>query len=68
MPSQAHLTGNASHDYQGFPRFLSIYKFPLTISYPLLCVIGHHVLHWVVIDIDTTHPQAVPLHEDNSLN
>ena len=40
---QVHLTGNTSHDYQGFPRFLSIYKFPLTISYCLLCITGHHV-------------------------
>ena len=65
--SQAHLTGNRSHDYQGFQRFLSIYKFPLTISYQLLYAAGHRVLHRVVIGIDTTHPQEVPLLVDNSL-
>ena len=64
---QVHLRGNTSRDYQGFQQFLSIYKFPLTISYQLLCVTGHHVLHRVVIDIDTIHPQAVPLLEDKSL-
>ena len=65
--SRVHLTDNTSLDYQGFPRFLSIYKFLLTISYQLLCVAVHRVLHRVVIGIDTTHPQEVLLLEDNSL-
>ena len=65
--SQAHLTDNTSLDYQGFQRFLSIYKFPLTISYQLLFTTGHHVLHWVVIGINTIHLLEVPLLEDNSL-
>ena len=47
-------------------RFPLIYKFPLTISYQLLCIAGHRVLHQVVIGIDTTHLQEVPLLEDNS--
>ena len=64
---QVHLRGNTSPDYQVIPLPISIYKFPLTISYQLLCVAGHHVLHRVLIDIDTTHPQAVPLLVDNSL-
>ena len=64
---QVHLTGNTSRDYQGFQRFISIYNQPLTISYQLLCVAGHHVLHRVVIGINTIHPQEVPLLEDNSL-
>ena len=68
MPSQAHLTGNTSHDYQGFPRPLSISKFPWTISYQLLFDVGHHVLRWVVIGINTIHPQEVLLLEDNSLD
>ena len=59
---QVHLTDNTSHDYQGFLRFLSIYKFPFT----LLCVAGHGVLHQVVIGINTIHLKAVPLLEDNS--
>ena len=29
---------------------------------------GHRILHRVVIGIDTTHPQAMYLLEDNSLN
>ena len=64
---QVRLTGNTSRDYQGFQQFLSIYKFPLTISYQLLFDVGHRVLYRVVIGIDTTHPQEVPLLEDNSL-
>ena len=64
---QVHLTDNTSCDYQGFQQFLSIYKFPLTISYHLLCVAGHRVLHQVVIGIDIIHPQVVSLLEDNSL-
>ena len=39
----------------------------MTIFYQLLCIAGHRVLHQVVIGIDTTHPQEVPLLEDNSL-
>ena len=62
------LTGNTSHDYQGFPRFLSIHRFLLTIFYQLLCITGHHVLHRVVIRINTIHPQVVPLLEDNYLD
>ena len=65
---QVHLTGNTSRNYQGFQQFLSIYKFPLTISYQLLCIAGHRVLHWVVIGINTTHLQAVPLPEDRPLD
>ena len=65
--SQVHLIDNKSHDYHSFQRFLSIYKFPLTISYQLLCVAGHHVLHRVVIGIDIIHLQEVPLQVDNSL-
>ena len=65
--SQVHLQGNTSLDYQGFPQFLSICNFPLTISYQLLCAAGHLVLLRVVIGIDTIHPQEVPLLEDNSL-
>ena len=65
---QVHLTGNTSNDYQGFLQFLSIYKFPLTISYQLLCVTGHCALHRVVIGINTTHPQKVPLLEDRPLD
>ena len=65
--SPVRLTDNTSCDYQGFQRFLSIYKFPLTISYQLLCATGHRVLHRVVIGIDIIHPQAVPLQVDNSL-
>ena len=64
---QVHLRGNTSCDYQVISLPLSIYKFPLTISYQLPCVAGHRVLHWVVIGINTTHPQEVPLLEDNSL-
>ena len=41
MLVQVHLTGNTSHDYQGFLRFFSICRFPLTIFYPLLCIVGH---------------------------
>ena len=65
--SRVHLTDNTSLDYQGFSRFLSTCKFPLTIFYQLLCAAGHRVLLWVVIGINTIHPQAVPLLEDNSL-
>ena len=65
--SQVRLTGNKSHDYQGFQRFLSIYKFPLTISYQLFVNVGHHVLHQVVTDINIIHLQEVPLLVDNSL-
>ena len=39
----------------------------LTISYQLLCITGHRVLHQVVIGIDTIHPQAMYLLVDNSL-
>ena len=67
IPSQIHPLGNTSHDYQGFPRFLSIYKFPLTTPYQLLCVTDCHVLHRVVLGINTIHPQAVRLLVDNSL-
>ena len=65
---RAHPLGNTSHDYQGFPQFVSICKFPLTIFYQLLCVTGHCVLYRVVIGIDTTHPQAMYLLEDKSLD
>ena len=65
--SPVHLTDNTSCDYQGFQQFLSIYKFPLTISYQLLCTAGHRVLHRVVIGINMIHPQAVSLLEDNFL-
>ena len=39
----------------------------LSTPYLLLCIFDHHVLHWVVIGIDTIHPQAVPLLEDRPL-
>ena len=64
---QVHLTGSTSHDCQCFPPSLSICRFLLTISYLLLCVMGHRVLHQVAIGIDTTHPQVVPLLEDRPL-
>ena len=64
---RAHLRGNTSHDCQCFPQFLSIYKFPLTTPYPLLCIIGHRVLHHVAIGNDKTHPQAIYLLEDRPL-
>ena len=65
--SWVHLTDNTSLNYQGFPRLLSICNFPSIIFYQLLCVAGQCVLHGIVIGIDTTHPQEVPLLEDNSL-
>ena len=68
MPSQAHLLGNTSPDYQYLPQFLSVCKSFKTIFYPLPCVSDHHVFHWAVIGIDTTHPQAVYLLEDSSLD
>ena len=64
---QVHLTDNTSRDYQGFQQFLSICKFPFTISYQLLCAAGHRVLHQVVIGIDIIHLQEVPLQVDSSL-
>ena len=68
MPSQVHhLRGNTSHNFLHLQLFLSIYKFPQTISYPLLFNIGCHVLHQVVIGINTTHPQAMYLLEDRPL-
>ena len=68
MLYQVHLTGNTSHDYQSLQQFLSICKWPLTIPYQLLCAVGHHVPHWVVIGNDTIHPQAMYLLQDNSLD
>ena len=65
--SQAHLRGNTTRNYLGLPRPLSICKFPLTTPYPLLCAIGHCVLHQVVTNSDTIHPQVIDLLQDNSL-
>ena len=65
--SQDH-SGSTSCDYQGLPQFLSICHSCWTISHLLLCVIGRHVLHQVVTNNDTIHPQAMYLLEDNYLN
>ena len=64
---QVHLAGNTSHDYQSFPQFLSICRFPLTISYQLLFTVGHRVLHQVVICNDTIHLRAMHLLVDRPL-
>ena len=67
MLFQAHLIGNTSHDYQSLQQFLLICKWPLTTPYQLLCIVGHRALHWVVIGIDTIHPQVIYLLVGNSL-
>ena len=54
--SQVHLRGNTSNDYQSLQPFPSICKWPLTTPYQLLSIIGHCVLHRVVIGTNTTHP------------
>ena len=68
MPSQVHLIGNTSHNYQSLQQFLSICKFSLTIFYLLLCIIDHRVPYQVLIGTDTTHPQAMCLLVDSSLD
>ena len=66
--SQVHLLGSTSPDYQSLPQFLSICKSFKTISYLSLFYVGRRVLHHVVRNNDTVHPQATYLLEHNSLD
>ena len=67
MLFQVCLTGNTSCDCLHLLQPLLICKFPLSIFYPLLSAIGHHVLHQVVIGINTIHPLVIYLLEDRPL-
>ena len=65
---RVHLSDSTSCDYQSLQQPLSICKFSWTTPYWLLFDIGHHVLHWVVIDTYTIHPLVIYLLQDRPLN